>query len=124
MLIKLIFQIILLQLIIHSGRHGSSRQLIKLEHGREWSDCEAAGAVLHASEPAVTCAVATMDVGVEQLVPVPDTLDTNGNNSDNTTTAGSDNSQDHDNMEDNINEAASEDSGMSSVDNHNMSGEE
>ena len=64
-----------------------------------------------------------MDVGVEQLVPVPDTLDssavvdTNGNNSDNTTTAGSDNSQDHDNMEDNINEAASEDSGMSSVDN-------
>ena len=71
-----------------------------------------------------------MDVGVEQLVPVPDTLDssavvdTNGNNSDNTTTAGSDNSQDHDNMEDNINEAASEDSGMSSVDNHNMSGEE
>ena len=35
MLIKLIFQIILLQLIIHSGRHGSSRPLIKLEHGRE-----------------------------------------------------------------------------------------
>ena len=69
-------------------------------------------------------------MGVEQLVPVPDTLDssavvdTNGNNSDNTTTAGSDNSQDHDNMEDNINEAASEDSGMSSVDNHNMSGEQ
>ena len=80
--------------------------------------------MLHAVQPAVTCAVATMDVGVEQLVPVPDTLDTNGNNSDNTTTAGSDNSQDHDNMEDNINEAASEDSGMSSVDNHNMSGEE
>ena len=70
-----------------------------------------------------------MDVGVEQLVPVPDTLDssvvdTNGNNSDNTPTAGSDNSQDHDNMEDNINEAASEDSGMSSVDNHNMSGQQ
>ena len=42
------------------------------------------------------------------------TIDTNGN--DNTV-------EENDNMEDNINEAASEDSGMSSVDNHNLSGE-
>ena len=42
------------------------------------------------------------------------TIDTNGN--DNTV-------EEHDNIEDNINEAASEDSGMSSVDNHNLSGE-
>ena len=45
------------------------------------------------------------------------TMDTNGN--DNTL-----DTIDHsEHIEDNINEAASEDSGMSSVDNHNMSGE-
>ena len=66
-----------------------------------------------------------MDVGVEpanngdsgmENMTQGSTVDTNGN--DNV-------SEDNDNnIEDNINEAASEDSGMSSVDNHNMSGRE
>ena len=61
-----------------------------------------------------------MDVGVDPNVastgnmePLTSNVDTNGNDND----ADNDN-----NIEDNINEAASEDSGMSSVDNHNMSG--
>ena len=61
-----------------------------------------------------------MDVGVDpntastgNMEPLTSNVDTNGN----------DNEADNDNnIEDNINEAASEDSGMSSVDNHNMSG--
>ena len=61
-----------------------------------------------------------MDVGVDpndantgNMEPLTSNVDTNGN----------DNETDNDNnIEDNINEAASEDSGMSSVDNHNMSG--
>ena len=66
-----------------------------------------------------------MDVGVEpanngdsgmENMTQGSAVDTNGN--DNV-------SEDNDNnIEDNINEAASEDSGMSSVDNHNMSGRE
>ena len=66
-----------------------------------------------------------MDLGV-------DLANTGDNNNDPVTTSsvvtssvdtnGNDN-EDNDNIiEDNINEAASEDSGMSSVDNHNMSG--
>ena len=54
------------------------------------------------------------DSGVENMTQGSAAVDTNGN--DNV-------SEDNDNnIEDNINEAASEDSGMSSVDNHNMSG--
>ena len=49
------------------------------------------------------------------MEPLTSNVDTNGN--DNASETDNDN-----NIEDNINEAASEDSGMSSVDNHNMSG--
>ena len=62
-----------------------------------------------------------MDVGVDpdantsNMEPLTSNVDTNGN--DNASETDNDN-----NIEDNINEAASEDSGMSSVDNHNMSG--
>ena len=62
-----------------------------------------------------------MDVGVDpdtntgHVEPVTTGVDTNGNDQDV--------SEENDNIiEDSINEAASEDSGMSSVDNHNMSG--
>ena len=75
-----------------------------------------------------------MDVAVEVTNNNSDHIDTLASNNSDTITAtatmdtnGNDNTLeviDHSEaIEDNINEAASEDSGMSSVDNHNMSGE-
>ena len=60
-----------------------------------------------------------MEVSVE----IPNTAETMENITANIDSNGNDKQEeDHDTIEDNINEAASEDSGMSSVDNHNLSG--
>ena len=65
-----------------------------------------------------------MDVGVDPANNGDNIMEGPLTSSSAVDTNGNDNvSEDNDNnIEDNINEAASEDSGMSSVDNHNMSG--